>query len=57
MELVGSGNAPTTLSKSDDYMTVLRVTSPTEKIRMLTVLGEYADVKTYSMNKLVLAKT
>ena len=57
IELVGGEHGPVALLKSEDYMGVCRVTSPSQKIRLLTVLGDYADVKTYSMNKLVLARS
>ena len=57
IELVGGEHGPVALSASDDYLAVCRVTSNTQKIKLVTVLGEYADTKTYTLNKLVLANS
>ena len=57
IELVGGQHGPVALSSSDGYMGVCRVTSNTQKIKLVTVLGDYADTKVYTLNKLVLAKS
>ena len=57
IELVGGEHGPVALSASDGYLAVCRVTSNSQKIKLVTVLGDYADTKTYTLNKLVLAKS
>ena len=57
IELVGGEHGPVALLKSEDYMAVGRITSAVQKIKLVVALGEYADTKTYSLNKLTLAKS
>ena len=57
IELVGGQHGPVALSSSDDYLAVCRVESNAQKIKLVTVLGDYADTKVYTLNKLVLAKS
>ena len=57
IELVGGVHGPVALSSSDDYLAVCRVTNTNQKIKLITVLGDYADTKTYTLNKLVLANS
>ena len=57
IELVGGVHGPVALTSSDDYLAVCRVTSTAQKIKLTTILGNYADIKTYTLNKLVLAKS
>ena len=57
IELVGGVHGPVALSSSDDYLAVARVTSNAQKIKLTAVLGNYAETKIYTLNKLVLAKS
>ena len=57
IELVGGVHGPVALTSSDDYLAVCRLTSNAQKIKLVTVLGDYADTKVYTLNKLVLAKS
>ena len=57
IELVGGEHGPVALSSSDDYLAVCRVTNNNQKIKLVTALGEYADTKVYTLNKLNLAKS
>ena len=57
IELVGGEHGPVALDPSDDYMAVCRVTNNNQKIKVTAVLGNYAETKIYTMNKLVLAKS
>ena len=57
IELVGGVHGPVALSSSDGYMAVCRVTSSNQKIKLVTALGDYADTKVYTLNKLVLNKS
>ena len=57
IELVGGKYGPIALDPSDGYMAVCRVTSNNQKIKVTAVLGNYAETKIYTMNKLVLAKS
>ena len=57
IELLGGKSGPIALSSEDGYMAVCRVTSNTQKVKLTTVLGNYADQKLYGLNKLSLART
>ncbi len=57
IELVGGEHGPVALDPSEDYMAVCRVTNNNQKIKVTAVLGNYAETKIYTMNKLVLAKS
>ena len=57
IELVGGEHGPVALDPSDGYMAVCRVTNNNQKIKVTAVLGNYAETKIYTMNKLVLAKS
>lgn len=57
IELVGGEHGPIALDPSEDYMAVCRVTNNNQKIKVTAVLGNYAETKIYTMNKLVLAKS
>ena len=57
IELVGGEHGPVVLDPSEDYMAVCRVTNNNQKIKLTAVLGNYAETKIYTMNKLVLAKS
>ena len=57
IELVGGVHGPVALDPSDGYLAVCRVTSTAQKIKLTAVLGNYADTKIYTLNKLVLAKS
>ena len=57
IELVGGEHGPIALDPSDGYMAVCRVTNNNQKIKVTAVLGNYAETKIYTMNKLVLAKS
>ena len=57
IELVGGVHGPVALSSSDDYLAVARVTNTNQKIKLVTVLGDVADTKVYTLNKLTLAKS
>ena len=57
IEVVGGKNGPIALSSSDDYNATCRITSNAQKLKLTAVLGNYAETKIYSMNKLVLAKS
>lgn len=57
IELIGGAHGPVALSSSDGYLAVCRVTNNNQKIRLVTALGDYADTKVYTLNKLTLAKS
>ena len=57
IEVVGGKNGPIALSSSDDYNATCRITSNAQKLKLTAVLGNYAETKIYSMNKLVLSKS
>jgi len=57
IELVGGEHGPIALDPSEGYMAVCRVTNNNQKIKVTAVLGNYAETKIYTMNKLVLAKS
>ena len=57
IELDGGEHGPVALDPSDGYMAVCRVTNNNQKIKVTAVLGNYAETKIYTMNKLVLAKS
>ena len=57
IELVGGVHGPVALDPSDGYLAVARVTSNAQKIKLTAVLGNYAETKIYTLNKLVLAKS
>ena len=57
IELVGGKYGPVALDPSEDYMAVCRVDNNNQKIKLTAVLGNYAETKIYTMNKLVLAKS
>ena len=57
IELVGGVNGPVTLLADEDYMAVCRVTSTSQKVKLVVTLNGVAEQKIYTMNKLVLAKT
>jgi hypothetical protein len=57
VELVGGPHGPQALSSSDNYNATCRVTSNAQKIKLTAVLGNYAETKIYTLNKLVLAKS
>ena len=57
IELVGGEHGPAVLDPSDGYNATCRVTSNSQKIKLTVVLGDYAETKIYTLNKLVLAKS
>ena len=57
IEMVGGAHGPVALDPSDGYLAVGRVTSNAQKIKLTAVLGNYAETKIYTLNKLVLAKS
>lgn len=57
IELVGGVNGPVTLLADEGYMAVCRVTSTSQKIKLVTTLNGVADQKIYTLNKLTLANS
>lgn len=57
IELVGGKHGPVQLTSEDGYMALCRVENNAQKIKLVTILGNYADTKIYTLNKLVLNKS